>query len=202
MESPSLDPADETRRLLSRGLAGELRRLRAVQTELFLGEARTFAVTRRATEALRELGGDFAEVASVSWLGDDGRLLLTEDELRLLFRLRWGKITGTLDDEELAPSLAELRAYHALLLALPPGGLVGDPASLGRARAGTVLEYGSLDPEYPVDLALGLLELDAGEPDRAESSFLREMNSTRRGARRLRLAHHLREARRLSLEEF
>lgn len=197
-----LDPAAEVARLRGQGFDGELGRLRALQSELFVREVRKFAATRTVTTDLRELGGDFAEVASSGWLDDGAGLLLSEDELRLLFRLRWSKLTGLLDDPHLGPSPAELRAYQALLLQRPPGAALLDPASLAAARLRPTLEYGSLDPDYPVDLARGLLELEMGHADLAERSFLDERNSARSSARRLRVAHHLREARRRLLAEF
>ncbi|HSC89974.1 MAG TPA: hypothetical protein VLC09_22035, partial [Polyangiaceae bacterium] len=76
------------------GQTAQLRQLRALQSELFLAALREFwpagGARRGAAPAeFIELAGSFERVALASFVDDDGRLLLRDDDLRLMFRVHW-----------------------------------------------------------------------------------------------------------------
>jgi len=166
----------------------ELRALRAVQTALFIEAVRAWEKTGRPSAELRELGGDFAEVAKErGWLSA-GHLELDDEELGILFRRRWTELTGTGDKPPLAPSLDELRAWYALLL--------------GRASAGQTVEgrrtsllaiaaLERLDATYPADLARGVLFYRHGAYGAASEAFRRELERRKQGPYQLRARNHL-----------
>lgn len=156
----------DTKRFLDKRGPEELLDLRALQTQLFVEEVRHFVTREKASTHLLELGGDFADVAEKSWL-TEGHLLLTEPQLRLLYRIRWGRLTGTHRVAPFGPSLGELRRYYTAYLENPEGGLVGDARTIAFTRLGYARALAEVDPEYPGELALGILELRAERRERA-----------------------------------
>ncbi len=159
--------------LLSSGHSEELLQLRALQAELFIEAAHQWALARsngrsegRLETELEELGGDFRRVAEAAWLNEEGRLVLSSDEMRLLFRIHWGKLTGVFRTELFGPSLPELKRYHLLFLVHPPaekGDWIGRTQSqLKHAEA-----LGKIDVSYPTKLAQGMLHLKLGQSERA-----------------------------------
>lgn len=166
--------AGEVRKHVASGRTEELLRLRALQGELFLRAVRDWERTGDVTDELRELGGDFVERAR-GWTepghapsGANGRLVLTDTELRLLFRMRWGTLTGTHRLHPFGPTLNELRHYYGTLLEHPPGDGAQDRL-LGRLEA--VAALGRIDGTYPADFARGVLLYELGDLAGAAQSF-------------------------------
>jgi len=166
----------------------ELQALRAVQTGLFIEAAHAWEKTGRVGTELRELGGDFPEVAKErGWLSR-GHLELDDEELGILFRRRWTELTGTGDKPPLAPSLDELRAWYALLLGR---------ANAGQTREGrrtsllAIAALERLDASYPADLARGVLLYQHGAYGAASDAFRRELERKKQGPYQLRARNHL-----------
>lgn len=146
--------------------------LRALQTELFLQAARRFERTGRPDRDLLELGGQFASIAQTSWLDDEGQLLQSDDELRLFFRIHWGKLTGLTGEAGFSLGLAELRRYYASNLRHPyiPGGR-DDLQGRALARLSLARALGRVDPSYPAAFAEGVFLLQAQQPAAAALAF-------------------------------
>jgi len=173
--------ARDVREHIAAGRTEDLLRLRALQGELFVGAVREWERTGRPTEELRELGGDFVERArgrmtEPGWMterrsseaGHEGRLVLSDAQLRLLFRVRWGTLTGTHRVHPFGPSLNEQRHYYATLIEHPPGDERQD-------RIWTQLEAVSalerVDRTYPAEFARGVLLYELGDFPGAAQSF-------------------------------
>lgn len=166
----------------------ELQSLRAVQTALFIEAVHAWEKAGRVNTELRELGGDFPEVAKErGWLSQN-HLELDDEELGILFRRRWTELTGTGDKPPLAPSLDELRAWYALLLGR---------ASAGQTREGrrtsllAIAAMERLDASYPADLARGVLLYQHGAYGAASEAFRRELERKKQGPYQLRTRNHL-----------
>lgn len=168
--------ARDVREELAAGRADSLLRLRALQSELFVEAARAWERTGTVSEELRELGGDFPERARM-WVdkaegvppSEGGRrLVLSDVNLRLLFRVRWGLLTGTHRVHPFGPGLNELRQYYSLLLTHPPGDSPHDQ-TLGRLAAVDALAR--IDAAYPAAFARGVLYGKLGDFARAAQNF-------------------------------
>jgi hypothetical protein len=147
--------------------AEDVLRLRDYQSELFVKSVRAFEESRALSVDLVELGGDFVAVADQAWFEQSGRLVLSDQELKLLFRVRFALVSEALESPLIGPSRDEMLAYYGLLLQRPPVSREAWPAS----RVGVILAIGKLDPSYPVDFARGLALLDAGSPVAARAAF-------------------------------
>jgi hypothetical protein len=157
--------------------------LRAVQTELFIRAARDFERSGQVATELRELGGDFPEVARERGWFFAGHLQLDDEDLGVLFRRRWTDLTQLGDRPPLAPSLDEHRAWYALLL--------DDARADDRTAMLAVAALGRLDPSYPAGLARGVLFYRRGAYGAAAQAFRDQLNRRADGAWRLRTRNHL-----------
>lgn len=151
--------------------------LRAIQTELFLSalkryEGRRWSNTAPPGDELMELAGNFVEKAKLNgWVDDTGRLVMSVTERIVLFRVRWGALTGLGGMFPFKPSLTEWRIYYRFLLEHPEA-----PRGASRAaRAARQLTYasalGKLDGEFPMELANGILLFEAMHYPEAMRAF-------------------------------
>ena len=163
----------DVQRLRAQGHTGELLSLRALQAELFVRAARRWDETGQADSELRELGGDFDRTAASAFLDSAGRLEVTDDQLRLIFRIRWGRLLGVHRQRDYGPSLEEFRRFYSLQIQRPEGGAALNEAMRARVQLEAVQALAALDPDYPGDLARGIVLLNAGEPDAAVESLRR-----------------------------
>ncbi len=162
--------------------------LRGLQVELFVEAVHAWAPGSKPSKELRELGGDFPEVAKKNgWLAGD-RLLLDDEELATLFRMRWTELTRTGEAPPLAATLDELRAFHALLLRHAPPG--PDPAH-DRMTLLSIAALQRLDPSYPAALARGVVLYRRGALAAAADAFRAELRARSDGPYRLRARNHL-----------
>lgn len=192
----------DVRRQLAEGRAETLLRLRALQSELFVEAARSWERTGSVSEELRELGGDFAERAAM-WVRGGGRsgpadnpgvdsrqgqkLVLSDEDLRLLFRVRWGLLTGTHRVHPFGPSLNEFRHYYAILLTHPPG---DSPQDRVLSRLAAVDALARLDESYPAAFARGVLHAELGDFAQAAQAFEHYSRSRRDGPWTLLARNH------------
>lgn len=173
------------------GHDGDLRSLRAVQTDLFVTATHDWEQTGRVGRDLAELGGDFPELARKSgWL--DGRhLLLEDDERALLFRTRWNELTAAPDTPPFAPTLDEHRARYAILLRHPSG--VSAEERLAH-ELGYVEALEKLDHDYPAAFARGVLYYRAQAYEASADAFRAALAAHPDGPWTLRAKNHLLEA--------
>ncbi len=143
--------------------------LRALQGQLFLDAIKNWLRDGKPSRDLHELGGPFLSLAREAWLRDD-HLVLNDDELRLLFRVHFGKVTGLSETKAFAPSLEELKRYYLTHLEHPPGPR-SDVRSQTAAQLRFVRALMKIDSNYPGLLAEGILELRLGRPAQAAASL-------------------------------
>lgn len=175
------------RALRDEGAAGLLG-LRAVQAELFVAACRAFAVSGKPDTELRELGGDFPDLATKSgWVGA-GAFVLTDEELALLFRMRFNELTGLGQDAAFQPTLDEYRDRYALLLRHPAG---EDGAARQNRQLGYVAAIEKLDRDYPAAFARGVLLYRAGAYEAAAAAFRAHLAARPNGPWTLRARNHL-----------
>jgi hypothetical protein len=173
--------------------APALLQLRAVQARLFVAAANQLDdnPSQRPTSDLLELGGEFAHDASEGgWLGSNG-LLASEDELRTWFVIRWNTLTELSREPRFAPSLNEWRCYYRFLLRAdhePPGVALRDVLGY---RGRVIAALAQKDPDYPIDLALGLLSCQQGELSTCADMLSRYLQHTPEGPWSLRVRNTL-----------
>ncbi len=148
--------------------------LRAVQTLFFQRALSHWEATGEQNADLRELGGEFLSHAEESgWIRAPHELVLSESERTTLFHMRWDELTGLRDTLPLSPTLDDWRAYYRLLIEHPEGSLGqgGDERrDRVRLRLGYVDALSKHDPDYPADLARGVLLYQLGMyPDSAQA---------------------------------
>lgn len=174
----------DVRAEIARGHTEELLALRALQSELFARAVRDFVGERARARAekkpvapaqeLLELGGDFAARAEGAWFDGD-ELVLSEPQLRLLFRVRWGLLTGTHRVHPFGPDLNDFRHYYAILLAFPESGR--DVIDRSLRQLGYVDALAKIDPAYPSSFARGTISFRLGNFDAAASAFEHHLKS-------------------------
>jgi hypothetical protein len=164
---------DDARRLVAKivresGWEG-LRRLRAVQTELFLGSVAELRAGAPSSVELDELAGNFVQKGkSLGWFDAKGRLCLSEDELFVLFRIRWTELIGRLESPELRPRLDEFRLYYRVLLEQPGG---GSKREQDERRLAYLPALARIDGDFPRTLAEGALLYRLGRKEQALVAF-------------------------------
>jgi hypothetical protein len=169
--SGATETRDEARRL-TRVLAASnaieaVQTLRATQSELFLQALRRFRHSGSTDADLTELGANFIEKSrSVGWIDAEGRLLLSDEEVAALYRVRWAELTSALEISALRPSLDEFRLYYRVLFEHPEGQY---GAEQDERRLLYVAALARVDSEYPADLARGVLLYRLG---RARAAYL------------------------------
>jgi hypothetical protein len=114
------------------------------------------------------------------WASASG-CVASDDELRMLFALRWVELTGLRDRPGFKPTLAELRRYYRFLLLHPEGAGQGATRDRAAARLRYVAALARRDPDYPADLARGTL-LGALGLDEQSSEALGEHLTRRAGS--------------------
>jgi hypothetical protein len=158
-----------------------LLRLRAVQTRYFLTALSQFERDKKVRAELDELGGDFlAHARENGWLDARGELLPDEATVRVLFRLYWADLIGRRSVFPFAPSLNEWRIYYRFLLQHPERGAghtvtPAPSAEATTARLRLAVALGAKDPDYPTDMARGLLLFQLGETEAAAIAYRRQL---------------------------
>ena len=170
-----------------------LRRLRAVQSRLFVRAVRDYSWNEPVSAELAALGGDFpARARRNGWAGPDG-CIASDDELATLFALRWSELTRLRDEPHLRASLGELRRYYRFLLLHPEQARGLD--SPERARAGMRLRYvealAHRDTEYPLELARGALLAQLGRLPESAQALTAQLGRPSGAAWNLRARNYL-----------
>lgn len=165
-----------------------LRELRAVQAELFIEATRIWESSGRVPPELRELGGDFPELASANGWFSGKRLVLDEAERGLLFRQRWAELTGLGKLPGFATTLDEQRANYAFLLRHPSG---RDEPTQRERQFAYVNALEKLDRTYPAHFARGVLLFRNGAFEAAAAAFQTHLENPADDRYRLRARNHL-----------
>jgi len=150
--------------------------LRAIQCELFLAALGAWEATGIVDAELVELGGTFlGKARSSQWLDDSGRLALKRHERSILFRVRWGLLTGLGKAHPFKPTLAEWRVYYAFLLRHPEAPTRGSSGARVDQQLAYVNALARVDPSYPADYARGVLLYRGGRHTEAARAFGRHL---------------------------
>ena len=173
--------------------------LESLQASLFVAAARRREPpTPEPRRDVEELGGKFWRLAIDSgWLAE-GRVLIEDDALSTLFKVRWANLAGLLDTYPFAPSLNGWRIYYRTLLLHPEHRR--DPDPLLPSQADLLTRYvealSKQDPDYPALLARGILEHWLHDYAGAERLLSAHLNQHPFGPWRLRSQNYLLAARR------
>lgn len=195
-ERPEAELAAARRRILAavppalaRGV-DEVLHLRSFQQRAFLQAARRWEATGEVTEDLLALGGDFPELARRSgWAAPDSRRLAMDGVvLAVLFKKRWNRV-ASLQGAPFEPTLDEERAFYSFLITHP-----ATARSVDEYRLKKVNELAAIDPDYPRELARGVLLYRLGKPEAAVEAFRRHLDARPDGAHALRATNYLRAA--------
>jgi hypothetical protein len=170
-----------------------LLQLRALQTRLFLAAVEAYDPKRPPPVDLTELGGELLGGAQrTGWVGEHG-LRATQDELQVWFIIRWSVLTG-LREAPFAPTLNDWRIYYTFLLRPdhePPGASWEEIMDYRERVLGSLAEH---DPDYPVDLARGILACQRGDFARGAQQLRNYLRRSPEGRWSLRARNSLNAA--------
>lgn len=181
---------------LAAGQTQSLLELRALQAELFVAAVRAQDFAKAPSAELAALGGDFTRRAQLSGWVQGGACVASDDELRTLFALRFVELTGLRDVPGFRPTLPELRRYYRFLLLYPEAGAASaDGASAQRQRALARLRYVAAlsrrDPDYPAQLARGVLLAELGAAAESAEAFTAHLSRSTGALWMLRARNYL-----------
>lgn len=156
--------------------------LRAVQVTRFMDAVQAFEASGEVGGELVDLGGNFVQrMRDVGWI-EGHEVLLKDDALRAAYKVMWNQTMGLDKAPELAITLDETRALYAFYISHPiaesrhAGGTESFAARRKEAkdarqchdialaeatareawRLEKIKRLGALDPDYPIQLALGV----------------------------------------------
>jgi tetratricopeptide (TPR) repeat protein len=187
-----------------RSMAG-VRQLRAWQMKQFLAELSRWQATGEETEELHALGGDFLAAARRNgWCTGPERKMVPDGRvLRVLYKKRWNDVAG-LRSEELGLSLAEDQIRFGFLLEHPfrgvarvVGAAVDERVAAfeqAKAQLEIIERLAARDPDYPAELARGVVEFRLGRFPIAAEAFRRHLEVSPDGAWALRARNYLKAA--------
>jgi tetratricopeptide (TPR) repeat protein len=180
--------------------------LRAHHLRTFLRELRLFERTGDESEELLQTGGGFLRLLRRNaWIEEDGRhrrILLQDAALRAAFKRRWNEVAN-LRGGAFELELDEARAFYAFLLGhpvLPPEGSTPIWATDARATAAgqyrlrKLEELAAIDPDYPADLARGVVLYQLRRYPLSVEAFRRHLEAHPDGPYALRAQNYLRAA--------
>lgn len=206
--------------LLGPALAGgvdTLLRLRAVQLEGFLAEVRTYEATGQASKELDALGGTFVRrMTQVGWCADH-KVLLSDAERRVAFKMAWNGVAGVGSRPEFMVSLDETRTLYTFFLSHPHASEAAKARIDGSRQSATdkatcdalesgenvaaeawrldkINKLGAIDPAYPLAYAQGVAQFRLGHFEASVDAFEAWIQAHPNGAYALRARNHLRAA--------
>jgi hypothetical protein len=178
--------AEAERRAAAHGEAA-LVRLRAYMLRSFLRELHRWEATGEESDELRELGGPFiASARTNGWIA--GRRILAGETVRaVLFKMRWMEVAAARRPGlDLTP--LENRALYRFLLLHPPR------TSSGDYRLKKIDALSAVDPDYPADLARGVVFYRLRRYPEAKKALRRHLEAHPDGANAVRARNYLRAA--------
>jgi len=165
-------------------------------------ELRQWQDSGEESDELRALGGDFiATLQRNRWCRGAAReLVLSERELRVLYKKRWNDVAG-LAKPPFTLTLDENRVRFAFLINYPfllhrraelsradPG---GEALIVTAARLRAIERLAALDESYPGDLAQGVVRYQTGRYGMAAAHFQRHLEKHGEGPYTLRVQNYL-----------
>ena len=172
--------------------------LRAYQMRQFIKELQRWTDGAAESDELTALGGDFVDTLQRNrWCSGGRRLLLGERELRVLFKKRWNAITG-LHGPTFNLSIDENKVRFAFLLRHPfraqrnaRDGSKLATSQRSRAQLAVIDKLVALDPNYPAELARGVVMFQRGRYALASERFRRHLAARPDGPHTLRARNYL-----------
>lgn len=163
------------------------------------------------------LGGAFLERLREGQWASDHELTANDDERRVLYKMMWATDVGLDGEAPFALSKDERRVLYSLFLRAPhPPELLQASlrAAIARAktardcelaeaemrratakwRVGKILALAEFDADYPLHYALGIAQLEAGDPAAAAAAFRSSLDATPDGPYALRSRNMLKYA--------
>jgi hypothetical protein len=195
-------------------LEDELLSLRAVQARRFVDAIVRWEVAGETTEDLVELGGNFLDrIREAGWI-DGRRVLFSEAQERVAFKIVWNAMTGLERSAAFALTLDEQRTLYAFYIQHPRVPESHRLALDAQRRAATTAEscarsdaeearqkevwlteklkkLGTLDVTYPTAYALGVAYYRAGRLDLSADAFNTFLEQRPDGPLTLRARNHL-----------
>ncbi len=153
--------------------------LRAVQLAHFLDAVDAFQASGKVNDELLDLGGNFVKrMRDVGWIRDH-EVLLPPDAQRAAYKIMWNQTMALDQAPEFALTLDENRALYAFYISHPIAEsrhtdsfsarrkeakdarqchdiALAESAARESWRLDKIRRVGALDPEYPLQLALGV----------------------------------------------
>jgi hypothetical protein len=129
--------------------------LRAAQSRLFSAAVARWLSSGIVDDELRELGGNFPELAQARGWVRQGTLRAADQDLSSLYRIRWTVLTHLHKARAFSPSLNDWRAYFRMRLGYPSVN-AATPEDL-QTHLEDVRALAAKDPDYPESLARGVL---------------------------------------------
>ena len=163
--------------------------LRAVQTELFVRGATTWAASGIENLDVVELGGGFARRAERNGWVQGRRVQIPSDGLAVIFVTRWTRLAGLGSTQPFIATLNELRLYYRTLMQHPDAE-AGNHFAVTDALDGYVTALHKQDPDYPALLAGGIVAFRKGEFDTAAEMLAAHLKLNPGGPWRLRAQNY------------
>lgn len=209
----------ERARAVAVGTAGmeKVHALFVVQRTAFFREVAAYETTGVESDELRELGGAFLpRLRQAGWVRDH-RILASDDERRVLYKMMWGLDVGLDQDAPFVLDLEERRILYRLYLRLPhpPEHLrvtlakakehARDAAECAKVedeeramaekwRVSKITVLGEFDPTYPTEYALGIAHYRLGDYVASAADFRRHLDRHPSGPLTLRAQNYLKAA--------
>jgi tetratricopeptide (TPR) repeat protein len=198
------DVLDASHRALRVGVAPVLA-LRAHHLRSFLQEMARYDVTGEESHKLHEVaGGIIHRLEHNGWVDvtrAHHRVLPDATVLAILFKKHWNEVAGV-SGPPFDSTLPEARAFYRFLIAHPalpdsagsPGLLDARSSITGQYRLKKLDELSALDPDYPVQLARGVVYYQLGRFPLAVEAFRRHLEARPDGPYTFRAQNYLRAA--------
>ncbi len=188
-----------------------------VQRTAFLRELAGYESSGVESDELRELGGAFLpRLRQAGWVRDH-RILASDDERRVLYKMMWGLEVGLDQEPPFLLDLEERRILYRLYLRLPhpPEHLrvtlakakehARDAAECAKVedeeramaekwRVSKITVLGEFDPTYPTEYALGIAHYRLGDYVASAADFRRHLERHPSGPLTLRAQNYLKAA--------
>jgi hypothetical protein len=187
---------------ISGSARGRILELRAYQADAFVAAVRRWEATGEIDDDFVELGGDLVgALRRAGWCSEESgrpRVAMDDDELGVAYRKRWNVAVGAPEGAHV--SLAEERLLFAFAIRHPrqEADLGGDAHARAGFGASAMLrridEHAKVDPDYPAELARGVIHYHAGNYSRAVVSFQRFREAHPDGPYAARAASYARAA--------
>jgi hypothetical protein len=192
-------------------------RLRAAQLRAFLDQVTAWRKTGVESEELQAEGGGFIRRMTLEGWITGTHLVLTDRELRVLFKLKWNAVARMEESEELKPSFDEMRVLYRFYLLHPHPAdnaretftaarrtarsradcealAAGEQMAAEQWRLDKINKLAQLDPSYPAAYARGISLYRAGKYDASVTAFQEWLRQHPDGPLTLRARNYLHAA--------